>query len=99
MDDHNWNSGFCANITSEWLQTHGKEKPQIIYYPKTGHCIDPPYFPPLIASVHAQLDKATFHGGEPRAQSRAQVNAWQKILTFFQNISMVKKKSVKCSKI
>ncbi|XP_012372657.1 putative acyl-coenzyme A thioesterase 6, partial [Octodon degus] len=98
MDDHNWNSGFYAEIASARLQAHGKDKPQIIYYPKTGHCIDPPYFPPSRASVHALLGEAIYYGGEPRAQSRAQVDAWQQIQTFFQK-HLNGKKYVKCSKI
>lgn len=84
MDDHNWKSEFYAHIARGRLQAHGKDRPQIIYYPETGHCIDPPYFPPSIASVHAVLGEAVFYGGEPRAHSRAQVDAWQQIQTFFQ---------------
>ncbi|XP_010643940.1 putative acyl-coenzyme A thioesterase 6, partial [Fukomys damarensis] len=98
MDDHNWKSGFYANIASEWLQAHGKYKPQIIRYPKTGHCIDPPYFPPSRVSVHALLGKAIFYGGDPKAHSRAQVDAWQQIQTFFQK-HLNGKKSIKLSKI
>ncbi|XP_052595292.1 dynein axonemal light chain 1 isoform X1 [Peromyscus californicus insignis] len=84
MDDHNWKSEFYAHIACGRLQAHGKDRPQIIYYPETGHCIDPPYFPPSRASVHAVLGEAVFYGGEPRAHSRAQVDAWQQIQTFFQ---------------
>ncbi|XP_054423283.1 acyl-coenzyme A thioesterase 6-like isoform X2 [Pteronotus mesoamericanus] len=98
MDDHNWNSEFYAHIASERLQTHGKDRPQIIYYPGTGHCIDPPYFPPCRASVHAVFGLPIFYGGEPKAHSRAQVDAWQKIQTFFHK-HLNGKKSVKPSKL
>ncbi|EHB15452.1 Acyl-coenzyme A thioesterase 6 [Heterocephalus glaber] len=98
MDDHNWKSSFYANIASEQLQACGKDKPQIICYPKTGHCIDPPYFPPSRVSQHALLGEAVFYGGEPKAHSRAQVDAWQQIQTFFQK-HLSGKKSVKHSKI
>ncbi|XP_048218562.1 acyl-coenzyme A thioesterase 6 [Perognathus longimembris pacificus] len=84
MDDHNWKSAFYAQIASERLQAHGKDRPQIIYYPETGHCIDPPYFPPSRASVHAILGDTVFYGGEPKAHSRAQEDAWLQIQTFFQ---------------
>ncbi|XP_076979103.1 acyl-coenzyme A thioesterase 6-like [Tamandua tetradactyla] len=97
-DDHNWKSELYAHIASDWLQAHGKDKPQIICYPGTGHCIDPPYFPPCLASVHAVLGQAMVFGGEPRAQSRAQVDAWQQIQTFFHK-HLNGKKSVKHSKI
>uniref|UniRef100_A0A8B9XXN8 Acyl-coenzyme A thioesterase 4 n=1 Tax=Bos mutus grunniens TaxID=30521 RepID=A0A8B9XXN8_BOSMU len=83
QDDHNWRSEFCAQIASERLQAHGKEKPQIISYPGTGHYIEPPYFPMCPASLHKLLDKPVMWGGEPRAHSKAQVDAWKKILTFF----------------
>ncbi|XP_037691215.1 putative acyl-coenzyme A thioesterase 6 [Choloepus didactylus] len=98
MDDHNWKSEFYARIASEWLQAHGKDRPQIICYPGTGHCIDPPYFPPCIASVHAVLGQAMFFGGEPRAHSKAQVDAWQQIQTFFHKY-LNSKRPVKLSKI
>ncbi|KAF7483599.1 hypothetical protein GHT09_004935 [Marmota monax] len=98
LDDHNWKSEFYAHIASERLQAHGKNKPQIIFYPKTGHCIDPPYFPPSAASVHAILGEAVFYGGEPRAHSRAQEDAWQQIQIFFQKY-LNGKKSVQHSKI
>lgn len=84
MDDHNWKSDVYARIACERLQAHGKDRPQIIYYPETGHCIEPPYFPPPIATVHFVLGEAVFNGGKPRAQSRAQLDAWQRIQTFFQ---------------
>ncbi|XP_068820332.1 peroxisomal succinyl-coenzyme A thioesterase-like [Capricornis sumatraensis] len=83
QDDHNWRSELCAQIASERLQAHGKEKPQIISYPGTGHYIEPPYFPMCPASLHKLLDKPVMWGGEPRAHSKAQVDAWKQILTFF----------------
>ncbi|XP_055144857.1 acyl-coenzyme A thioesterase 6 isoform X2 [Symphalangus syndactylus] len=98
MDDQSWKSEFYAQIASERLQAHGKERPQIICYPETGHCIDPPYFPPSRASVHAVLGEAIFYGGEPKAHSKAQVDAWQQIQTFFHK-HLNGKKSVKHSKI
>lgn len=83
QDDHNWRSELYAQIASERLQAHGKEKPQIISYPGTGHYIEPPYFPMCPASLHKLLDKPVIWGGEPRAHSKAQVDAWKQILTFF----------------
>ncbi|KAM9713727.1 peroxisomal succinyl-coenzyme A thioesterase-like [Dama dama] len=83
QDDHNWRSEFYAQIASERLQAHGKEKPQIISYPGAGHYIEPPYFPMCPASLHKLLDKPVMWGGEPRAHSKAQLDAWKQILTFF----------------
>ncbi|XP_026347273.3 peroxisomal succinyl-coenzyme A thioesterase [Ursus arctos] len=83
QDDHNWRSELYAQIASQRLQAHGKEKPQIISYPGTGHYIEPPYFPLCPASVPKILNKPVIWGGEPRAHSRAQEDAWKQILTFF----------------
>ncbi|XP_051004901.1 acyl-coenzyme A thioesterase 6 isoform X4 [Acomys russatus] len=98
LDDHNWKSEFYAHIACGRLQAHGKDRPQIICYPDTGHCVDPPYFPPSIASVHATFGVPIFYGGEPSAHSRAQVDAWQQIQTFFQKY-LSGEKPVKSSKM
>ncbi|KAM6202010.1 acyl-coenzyme A thioesterase 6-like [Rhynchocyon petersi] len=97
-DDHSWDSDFFAQIASDRLQAHGKNRPQIICYPGTGHCIDPPYFPSRIASVHALYGATVFYGGEPAAHSRAQVDAWQQIKTFFHR-HLDGKNPVTCSKL
>ncbi|CAO2586862.1 Acyl-coenzyme A thioesterase 5 [Lemmus lemmus] len=83
QDDHNWKSEFYANEISKRLQAHGKEKPQIICYPETGHHIEPPYFPWFKASLHASFNMPVVFGGKPRAHAMAQVDAWQKLQTFF----------------
>lgn len=83
QDDHNWRSDLYAQIASERLQTHGKGKPQIISYPGTGHYIEPPYFPMCPASLHRLVGKPVVWGGEPRAHSKAQIDAWKQILAFF----------------
>ncbi|XP_075804255.1 acyl-coenzyme A thioesterase 5-like isoform X1 [Microtus pennsylvanicus] len=83
QDDRNWKSEFYANEISKRLQAHGKEKPQIICYPEAGHYIEPPYFPWCKASLHAYINMPVIFGGEPRAHAMAQVDAWQKLQTFF----------------
>ncbi|XP_048218557.1 peroxisomal succinyl-coenzyme A thioesterase-like isoform X2 [Perognathus longimembris pacificus] len=83
QDDHNWRSELYAQTASDRLQAHGKEKPQIISYPGTGHYIEPPYFPMCPASLHLLLKKAVMWGGEVRAHSKAQIDAWEQILCFF----------------
>ncbi|KAM5272996.1 peroxisomal succinyl-coenzyme A thioesterase-like [Ctenodactylus gundi] len=83
QDDHNWRSDFYAHTASERLQTHGKEKPQIISYPGTGHYIEPPYFPMCPASLHRLVNQTVIWGGEPRNHSKAQTDAWKQILSFF----------------
>lgn len=83
QDDHNWKSEFYANEASKRLQAHGKEKPQIICYPRAGHYIEPPYFPLCRASLHVLVGRPVIWGGEPRAHAMAQVDAWQQLQTFF----------------
>ncbi|XP_032764004.1 acyl-coenzyme A thioesterase 3 isoform X2 [Rattus rattus] len=83
QDDHNWKSEFYAREASKRLQAHGKEKPQIICYPETGHYIEPPYFPLCKASLHSLVGGPVIWGGEPRAHTMAQVDAWQQLQTFF----------------
>ncbi|XP_006865608.1 PREDICTED: acyl-coenzyme A thioesterase 2, mitochondrial [Chrysochloris asiatica] len=83
LDDHNWKSEFYANEASKRLQAHGKEKPQIICYPETGHYIEPPYFPMCRASLHTMVGHPVIWGGEPRAHAMAQVDAWKQLQTFF----------------
>ncbi|XP_076777820.1 acyl-coenzyme A thioesterase 3 isoform X1 [Arvicanthis niloticus] len=85
QDDHNWKSEFYAREASKRLQAHGKEKPQIICYPETGHYIEPPYFPLCKASLHNLAGGPVIWGGEPRAHAMAQVDAWQQLQTFFHN--------------
>ncbi|XP_028640355.1 acyl-coenzyme A thioesterase 1-like, partial [Grammomys surdaster] len=83
LDDHNWKSEYYAREASKRLQAHGKEKPQIICYPETGHYIEPPYFPLCKASLHNLVGGPVIWGGESRAHAMAQVDAWQQIQTFF----------------
>ncbi|XP_040831540.1 peroxisomal succinyl-coenzyme A thioesterase-like [Ochotona curzoniae] len=82
-DDHNWRSQSYAQLISDRLQAHGKEGPQIIAYAGTGHYIEPPFFPMCPASLHRLPNKPVLWGGEPRAHSLAQVDAWKEIISFF----------------
>ncbi|XP_067413976.1 acyl-coenzyme A thioesterase 1-like [Emydura macquarii macquarii] len=82
-DDHNWKSEFFAIEASNRLQAHGKEKPEIVCYPGAGHYIEPPFFPMCSASMHLLVGSPVIWGGEPKAHSVAQVDAWQQIQDFF----------------
>ncbi|CAO2586859.1 Acyl-coenzyme A thioesterase 2, mitochondrial [Lemmus lemmus] len=83
QDDHCWRSELYAQIASERLQARGKERPQVISYPGTGHYIEPPYFPMCPASLHKMVNRAVHWGGEVRAHSKAQIDTWKQILAFF----------------
>ncbi|XP_053126462.1 acyl-coenzyme A thioesterase 1-like isoform X2 [Hemicordylus capensis] len=96
-DDRNWKSEFFAVEASKLLQTHGKEKPEIICYPGAGHYIEPPYMPMCPASMHLLVGHPVTWGGEPKAHAAAQVDAWQQIQNFFhKNLS---EQGEKCSKL
>ncbi|XP_025071156.1 acyl-coenzyme A thioesterase 1 [Alligator sinensis] len=82
-DDRNWKSEFFAIEGAKRLLAHGKEKPEIICYEGAGHYIEPPYFPMCEASMHLLVGSTVVWGGEPKAHSEAQVDAWQKIQAFF----------------
>uniref|UniRef100_A0A8C8T5N4 Acyl-coenzyme A thioesterase 1-like n=1 Tax=Peromyscus maniculatus bairdii TaxID=230844 RepID=A0A8C8T5N4_PERMB len=83
QDDQSWKSEFYANEISKRLQAHGKEKPQIICYPKAGHYIEPPYFPCCQSTLLNVYNGPVVFGGEPSPHAMAQVDAWQKLQTFF----------------
>ncbi|XP_074146172.1 acyl-coenzyme A thioesterase 1-like [Sminthopsis crassicaudata] len=83
LDDRNWKSEFFANEAAKLLQAHGKKKPEIICYPATGHYIEPPYFPVCLVSFHSLVGKLVIFGGEVKAHSMAQVDAWKQLQAFF----------------
>ncbi|XP_020841992.1 acyl-coenzyme A thioesterase 1-like isoform X1 [Phascolarctos cinereus] len=83
LDDHNWKSEFYANEAAKLLQAHGKKKPKIICYPATGHYIELPYFPVCLVSFHNLVGKPVIWGGEVRAHSMAQIDAWKQLQAFF----------------
>ncbi|NXX10601.1 ACOT5 thioesterase, partial [Podargus strigoides] len=83
QDDHVMKSEYYATEVCKLLQAQGKENFQILSYPGTGHCIDPPFFPLYSIGKHPVLHKRAVLGGELRAYSKAQVHAWPQIQAFF----------------
>ncbi|XP_051477977.1 acyl-coenzyme A thioesterase 6-like [Apus apus] len=83
QDDHVINSQYYAMAACKLLQAQGKENFQILSYPGTGHCIDPPFFPLYPIGKHPIFHKWAVLGGELRAHSKAQVHAWPQIQAFF----------------
>ncbi|XP_040267243.1 acyl-coenzyme A thioesterase 1-like isoform X1 [Bufo bufo] len=81
-DDRNWKSDFHAQAACQLLQEEGKEKPEVVYYPKAGHYLEPPYFPLCKVSVHRLVGIPVVWGGEPKAHAMAQVDSWQRIQAF-----------------
>ncbi|NXM74728.1 ACOT5 thioesterase, partial [Serilophus lunatus] len=83
QDDHIVKSKYYATEVCKLLQAQGKENFQILSYPGTGHCIDPPFFPFCPIGSHPFFHKRAILGGELRAYSKAQVHAWPQIQDFF----------------
>lgn len=82
-DDRNWKSDFHAQTACQLLAEEGKETPEVVYYPKAGHYIEPPYFPLCKASMHRIIGIPVVWGGEPKAHAVAQVDSWKRIQAFF----------------
>ncbi|XP_075008545.1 acyl-coenzyme A thioesterase 6-like [Calonectris borealis] len=83
QDDHLIKSEYHATEACKYLQAQGKENFQILSYPGTGHCIEPPFFPLYRIGKHPIFHKWAIWGGEPRAYSKAQLHAWPQIQAFF----------------
>ncbi|NXL48422.1 ACOT5 thioesterase, partial [Podilymbus podiceps] len=83
QDDHIIKSEYHATEACKLLQAQGKENFQILSYPGTGHCIDPPFFPLYPIGKHPIFDKWAVLGGELKAYSKAQVRVWPQIQAFF----------------
>ncbi|NXO60347.1 ACOT5 thioesterase, partial [Aramus guarauna] len=83
QDDHVVKSEYCATKACKLLQAQGKTNFQILSYPGTGHCLDPPFFPLYPVGKHLIFHKQAIWGGEPKAYSTAQVHAWPQIQAFF----------------
>jgi len=88
--DLNVNSDFATELIFDRLKTHGKEHLcSILCYPEAGHLIEPPYTPHCYASfsgITAEWtgDDYLVWGGEMNAHTKAQEDAWPKILSFLQ---------------
>lgn len=83
QDDHVVKSEYHATEVCKLLQAQGKENFQILSYPGTGHCIDPPFFPLYPIGNHPIFHKRAVLGGELRAYAKAQIHAWPQIQAFF----------------
>lgn len=81
--DRNWQSAYYARLACDRLKAHGKNNYELVAYEKAGHFIEVPYMPFCLANYHAAAGQVVYFGGEPKAHSEAQLDAWSKILTFF----------------
>ncbi|KAJ3595264.1 hypothetical protein NHX12_004568 [Muraenolepis orangiensis] len=82
-DDLNWDSCLFADHLTERLRRHGKDNFEKVFYPGTGHYMEPPFGPFCPSSVHAVVGAVVAWGGEPKAHAEAEVHLWSKIQEFF----------------
>ncbi|KAK0145684.1 Acyl-coenzyme A thioesterase 1 [Merluccius polli] len=82
-DDLNWDSCFFANQMAEKLRRHGKENFEKVFYPRSGHYLEPPFGPYCPSSFHGVVGTMVAWGGEPKAHATAEVHLWNKIQEFF----------------
>nr|XP_020449152.1 acyl-coenzyme A thioesterase 5-like isoform X2 [Monopterus albus]XP_020449153.1 acyl-coenzyme A thioesterase 5-like isoform X2 [Monopterus albus] len=86
-DDQSWPAHESAMDMKEMMERAGNSNLlTILSYPNAGHLIEPPYTPHTRASRFREFrGNQTFMalwGGEMVAHSRAQEDAWRKILVF-----------------
>ncbi|XP_051732482.1 acyl-coenzyme A thioesterase 5 isoform X12 [Ctenopharyngodon idella] len=81
--DRNWPSAYYAKLACDRLKAHGKNNYELVRYEKAGHFIEVPYMPFCLANYHAVPNHVVFFGGEPKAHSEAQLDAWARMVNFF----------------
>ncbi|XP_044048876.1 peroxisomal succinyl-coenzyme A thioesterase-like isoform X2 [Siniperca chuatsi] len=86
-DDQNWPVYKSAMDIKEMMEQAGNSHLlTILSYPNTGHLIEPPYMPHTRSSVFkssSTMERTiVLWGGEMGPHSRAQQDAWRKILAF-----------------
>ncbi|XP_074534357.1 peroxisomal succinyl-coenzyme A thioesterase-like isoform X1 [Halichoeres trimaculatus] len=86
-DDQNWPAPESAIDIKKMMEKAGNSHLlTVLSYPNAGHLIEPPYTPHFRASMFKTVDTrqkmVVLWGGEMVAHSRAQEDAWRKLLVF-----------------
>ncbi|XP_006010653.1 acyl-coenzyme A amino acid N-acyltransferase 2 [Latimeria chalumnae] len=81
-DDWSVNSKKFTKETIARLHQNGRSNYKVLYYPGTGHLIEPPYAPICWASWHCMYKMPVIWGGKGSAHSKAQVDSWKEIQSF-----------------
>ncbi|XP_035498811.1 peroxisomal succinyl-coenzyme A thioesterase isoform X1 [Scophthalmus maximus] len=86
-DDQNWPAYESAMDMKEMMERAGNSHLlTVLSYPNAGHLIEPPYTPHARASnfipINTRQKMVHLWGGEMVAHSRAQEDAWKKMLVF-----------------
>uniref|UniRef100_A0A3P8TT41 Acyl-CoA thioesterase 19 n=1 Tax=Amphiprion percula TaxID=161767 RepID=A0A3P8TT41_AMPPE len=81
-DDQNWPAPESAKDMKEMMERAGNSHLlTVLSYPNAGHLIEPPYTPHVRISMFRTVVMALW-GGQMVEHSRAQEDAWKKILIF-----------------
>ncbi|XP_068595284.1 peroxisomal succinyl-coenzyme A thioesterase-like [Brachionichthys hirsutus] len=86
-DDQNWPARESATDIKAMMERAGNcHLLTVLQYPNAGHLIEPPYTPltrsSFFKSATSDQKSITLWGGETVAHSRAQEDAWRKMLVF-----------------
>ncbi|KAL3044459.1 hypothetical protein OYC64_012868 [Pagothenia borchgrevinki] len=87
-DDQNWPAHECAMDMKEMMERMGNSHLlTVLSYKNAGHLIEPPFMPFARASTFKTVTNPptkvmALWGGELVAHSRAQEDAWRKMLVF-----------------
>ncbi|XP_066550801.1 acyl-coenzyme A thioesterase 1 isoform X2 [Amia ocellicauda] len=81
-DDCIWNTCMYTREAEKRLVSHGKDRPEILRLPGTGHLVEPPYFPLCQVSFHKPVNMNLVWGGEVEAHAAGQEMAWARVRRF-----------------
>ncbi|XP_041651993.1 acyl-coenzyme A thioesterase 5-like [Cheilinus undulatus] len=86
-DDQNWPVPESAKDMKEMMEQAGNSHLlTVLLYPNTGHLIEPPYTPHVRAAnfvvANSRQKVVALYGGNMVGHSRAQEDAWRKMLVF-----------------
>jgi dienelactone hydrolase len=85
QDDQMWPSTLYADLVVRRLAARGHQHPyRHVSYPDAGHLIVAPNIATTVShGRHAVIGRDFLYGGQPKAQARANLDAWAQELAFF----------------
>ncbi|XP_072031495.1 acyl-coenzyme A thioesterase 1-like [Amphiura filiformis] len=83
-DDEDFDASLHASEAVKRLHANARNSDdyEVLYYPGTGHLIEPPYRPVTTMSYHRIADTLIKWGGNIEDQAKAQEDAWLQVLGF-----------------
>jgi len=82
--DRNWKSDYYTDLMLQRIRgTPAEHLVEVVRYPGAGHLVEPPFVPFCEMSYHKVVRQAMLWGGEPLQHCEAQVDSWNRMLSFF----------------